>query len=123
LREEFVHQRRPEIFERLKVFLLGRSEAPYAALLANEPSAGAIKVFTGFPGGIVTSLASKSQALSPILPKRGRTAVSGGGAHEEVVTAPPSEFSVVEVPCGKRFSEGEKGLSIMFHITGSSLVT
>jgi RNA polymerase sigma-70 factor (ECF subfamily) len=32
LREEFVHHGRPEHFDRLKVFLLGQSDAPYAAL-------------------------------------------------------------------------------------------
>src|ERR1700722_13855156 len=32
LREEFVHHGRPEHFERLKMFLLGQSDAPYAAL-------------------------------------------------------------------------------------------
>src|SRR6202140_2354064 len=32
LRSEFVQHGRPEHFERLKVFLLGKSEAPYAAL-------------------------------------------------------------------------------------------
>jgi RNA polymerase sigma factor (sigma-70 family) len=32
LRNEFVHHGRPEHFERLKVFLLGQSDAPYAAL-------------------------------------------------------------------------------------------
>ena len=45
LRDEFVHHGRPEHFERLKVFLLGESEAPYAAL-AHEmnTSEGALKV-------------------------------------------------------------------------------
>ena len=45
LRSEFVQHGRPEHFERLKVFLLGQSDAPYAAL-AHEmnTSEGAIKV-------------------------------------------------------------------------------
>jgi RNA polymerase sigma factor (sigma-70 family) len=45
LREEFVHHGRTEHFERLKVFLLGQSDAPYAAL-AHEmnTSEGALKV-------------------------------------------------------------------------------
>ena len=45
LREEFVRHGRPEHFERLKVFLLGRSDAPYAALaLEMNTSEGALKV-------------------------------------------------------------------------------
>jgi RNA polymerase sigma factor (sigma-70 family) len=45
LRNEFVDHGRPEHFERLKVFLLGHSDAPYAAL-AHEmnTSEGALKV-------------------------------------------------------------------------------
>jgi hypothetical protein len=45
LQDEFVHHGRPEHFERLKVFLLGHFDAPYAAL-AHElnTSAGALKV-------------------------------------------------------------------------------
>jgi RNA polymerase sigma-70 factor (ECF subfamily) len=45
LREEFVQHGRPEHFERLKIFLLGQSDAPYAAL-AHEmnTSEGALKV-------------------------------------------------------------------------------
>src|SRR5215467_1989904 len=45
LRDEFVQRGRPEHFERLKVFLLGHSDAPYAAL-AHElnTSEGALKV-------------------------------------------------------------------------------
>ncbi len=45
LRDEFVHHGRPEHFERLKVFLLGHSDAPYATL-AHEmnTSEGALKV-------------------------------------------------------------------------------
>ena len=45
LREEFVQHGRPEHFERLKVFLLGQSDAPYA-VLAREMSTteGALKV-------------------------------------------------------------------------------
>jgi RNA polymerase sigma-70 factor (ECF subfamily) len=45
LRNEFVHHGRPEHFERLKVFLLGQSEAPYAALAREmNTSEGALKV-------------------------------------------------------------------------------
>jgi len=45
LREEFVHHGRPEHFERLKVFLLGHSDAPYAALAQEmNTSEGALKV-------------------------------------------------------------------------------
>ena len=45
LRSEFVHHGRPEHFERLKVFLLGQSEAPYAALAGEmNTSEGALKV-------------------------------------------------------------------------------
>ena len=45
LREEFVHHGRPEHFERLKVFLLGQSDAPYAALARKmNTSEGALKV-------------------------------------------------------------------------------
>src|SRR5437870_7404336 len=45
LREEFVHHGRPEHFERLKVFLLGQSDAPYAALAREmNTSEGALKV-------------------------------------------------------------------------------
>jgi len=45
LREEFVQHGRPEHFERLKVFLLGQSDAPYAALaLEMNTSEGALKV-------------------------------------------------------------------------------
>jgi RNA polymerase sigma factor (sigma-70 family) len=45
LRDEFVQHGRPEHFERLKMFLLGKSDAPYAAL-AHEmnTSEGALKV-------------------------------------------------------------------------------
>ena len=45
LRDEFVRHGRPEHFDRLKVFLLGHSDAPYAAL-AHElnTSEGALKV-------------------------------------------------------------------------------
>jgi RNA polymerase sigma factor (sigma-70 family) len=45
LRKEFVQHGRPEHFERLKIFLLGQSDAPYAAL-AHEmnTSEGALKV-------------------------------------------------------------------------------
>jgi RNA polymerase sigma-70 factor (ECF subfamily) len=45
LRDEFVQHGRPEHFERLKVFLLGQSDAPYAALAAEmNTSEGALKV-------------------------------------------------------------------------------
>jgi RNA polymerase sigma factor (sigma-70 family) len=45
LRTEFVQHGRPEHFERLKVFLLGQSDAPYDALAREmNTSAGALKV-------------------------------------------------------------------------------
>src|SRR6516165_9668802 len=45
LRDEFVQHGRPDHFERLKVFLLGRSAAPYAALAREmNTSEGALKV-------------------------------------------------------------------------------
>jgi RNA polymerase sigma-70 factor (ECF subfamily) len=45
LREEFVRHGRPEHFERLKVFLLGQSDTPYAALAREmKTSEGALKV-------------------------------------------------------------------------------
>jgi RNA polymerase sigma factor (sigma-70 family) len=45
LRDEFVQHGRPEHFDRLKVFLLGQSEAPYAALACEmHTSEGALKV-------------------------------------------------------------------------------
>jgi RNA polymerase sigma factor (sigma-70 family) len=45
LRNEFVHHGRPEHFERLKVFLLGQSDAPYATLAREmSTSEGALKV-------------------------------------------------------------------------------
>jgi RNA polymerase sigma-70 factor (ECF subfamily) len=45
LRNEFVHHGHLEHFERLKVFLLGQSDAPYAALaLEMNTSEGALKV-------------------------------------------------------------------------------
>jgi RNA polymerase sigma factor (sigma-70 family) len=45
LRSEFVHHGRPEHFERLKVFLLGQSDAPYAVLAREmNTSEGALKV-------------------------------------------------------------------------------
>jgi RNA polymerase sigma factor (sigma-70 family) len=45
LRNEFVHHGRSEHFERLKVFLLGQSDAPYAALAREmNTSEGALKV-------------------------------------------------------------------------------
>jgi RNA polymerase sigma factor (sigma-70 family) len=45
LRAEFVHHGRPDHFDRLKVFLLGQSDAPYAALAREmNTSEGALKV-------------------------------------------------------------------------------
>ena len=45
LRDEFVQHGRPENFERMKVFLLGPSEAPYAAVAGEmNTSEGALKV-------------------------------------------------------------------------------
>ena len=45
LRHEFIQHGRPEHFERLKVFLLGQSDAPYAALAREmNTSEGALKV-------------------------------------------------------------------------------
>src|SRR4051794_2060782 len=45
LRNEFIRHGRPEHFERLKVFLLGHSDAPYAALAREmHTSEGALKV-------------------------------------------------------------------------------
>ncbi len=45
LRSEFAHHGRPEHFERLKVFLLGHSDAPYATLACEmNTSEGALKV-------------------------------------------------------------------------------
>ncbi|MGO4884358.1 MAG: RNA polymerase sigma factor [Bryobacteraceae bacterium] len=45
LRNEFVQHGRPEHFERLKVFLLGQSDAPYAGLAREmNTSEGALKV-------------------------------------------------------------------------------
>jgi len=45
LRNEFVQHGQPEHFERLKVFLLGQSDAPYAALAREmNTSEGALKV-------------------------------------------------------------------------------
>src|ERR1700751_645250 len=40
LRDAFVQHGRPEHFERLKVFLLGQSDAPYAALAAQMSTVG-----------------------------------------------------------------------------------
>jgi len=45
LRNEFVHQGRPEHFDRLKIFLLGQTNAPYAELARKmNTSEGALKV-------------------------------------------------------------------------------
>src|SRR5512134_1990277 len=49
LRAEFVHHGRPEHFERLKVFLLGHSDAPYAAL-AREMNTSEGSVATALGG-------------------------------------------------------------------------
>jgi DNA-directed RNA polymerase specialized sigma24 family protein len=45
LRNEFVQRGHPEHFQRLRVFLLGQSDAPYAALAREmNTSVGALKV-------------------------------------------------------------------------------
>jgi len=45
LRSEFIQHGRPEHFDRLKVFLLGQSDAPYASLAREmNTSEGALKV-------------------------------------------------------------------------------
>ena len=45
LRNEFLQHGRPEHFDRLKVFLLGQPDAPYAALARDmNTSEGALKV-------------------------------------------------------------------------------
>jgi len=45
LREEYVHHGRPEHFERLKIFLIGQPDAPYASLAREmNTSEGALKV-------------------------------------------------------------------------------
>lgn len=45
LRDEFVRHGRPEDFERLKAFLLGQSDVPYAVLAREmKTSEGALKV-------------------------------------------------------------------------------
>ena len=45
LRDEFLDHGRPEHFDRLKVFLLGQSDAPYSALAREmNTSEGALKV-------------------------------------------------------------------------------
>lgn len=45
LREEFIQHGRPQHFERLKIFLLGKPDAPYAALAREmNTSEGALKV-------------------------------------------------------------------------------
>ena len=87
LRDEFVRHGRPENFERMKVFLLGQSDAPYANLAREmNTSEGALKVaIHGFANVIVSSFAKKSRTPSPIPQKSVRTAVSGGCADEEVV--------------------------------------
>ena len=87
LREEFVHHGRPEHFERLKVFLLGRSDAPYAALAREmNTSEGALQ------GGDSQASQEVSRALSPrdrgyCGRSRGSgvgTPVFGGRAREQV---------------------------------------
>src|SRR6476646_4079212 len=60
LRKEFILQGRPEHFERLKVFLLGQSDTPYAALACEmNTSEGALK------GGHSQASQEVSRALSP----------------------------------------------------------
>ena len=65
---EFVQHGRSEHFERLKVFLLGQSEAPYAALAREmNTSEERLKLqFTGFGRGIANSFGRKSRILWPI---------------------------------------------------------
>jgi len=59
---------RSEHFERLKVFLLGQSEAPYAALARemNTSEERSKLQFTGFARGIANSFGRKSRILWPI---------------------------------------------------------
>ena len=87
LRNEFVHHGRPEHFERLKVFLLGQSDAPVRRTgTRNEHLRGSAQGghSQASQDGIATSFARKSRILSPI-PRSGvRTPVSGGRADEEV---------------------------------------
>ena len=70
LRLEFVQHGRPAHFERLKVFLLGRSDAPYAALAREmNTSEGALKVaihFIDFARGIASFFARRSRTQWPI---------------------------------------------------------
>ena len=68
LRNEFMQHGRPEHFKRLKVFLLGQSDAPYAALACEmNTSEGALKVaIHSFARGIANSFDRKSRILWPI---------------------------------------------------------
>jgi RNA polymerase sigma-70 factor (ECF subfamily) len=63
LRDEFLQHGRLQHFERLKVFLLGQADAPYAALAREmNMSEGALKgPFTGFGRGIANSFARRSR--------------------------------------------------------------
>jgi hypothetical protein len=67
---EFVHHGRLEHFERLKVFLLRRSDAPYAALARemNISEGRSRWRFTGFASGIANSFARKLPILWAIPP-------------------------------------------------------
>ena len=68
LQHEFVQHGHAEHFERLKGFLLGQADAPYAALAREmNTSEGALKVeFTGFASDIETFFARKSRIRLPI---------------------------------------------------------
>ena len=71
LRIEFVQHGRPAHFDRLKVFLLGQSDVPYAVLARElNTSEGALKVaIHGCARGIGSSFAGKSRIPYPIPPK------------------------------------------------------
>ena len=91
LRSEFVQHGRPEHFERLKVFLLGQSDAPYAALAREmNTSEGALKVAIHrlrkryrelFRQEIADTVADPAEVESELR-------YSGGRALEEVAVAP-----------------------------------
>jgi RNA polymerase sigma factor (sigma-70 family) len=69
LRQEFVQNGRPEHFERLKIFLLGKSDAPYADLAQEmNTSEGARSRwrFTGFGRAIANFFARRSRIPWPI---------------------------------------------------------
>ena len=88
LRDEFVQHGRPENFERMKVFLLGQSDAPYA-----EPGPRNEHIRRSTESSHPQASQTLSRALSPrnrghcrrFRRSRVRTAVSGGCADEEVV--------------------------------------